>query len=97
MKNFKIITKNRKQIESLVLGGFLSNLDFYGTYNKISDKDFRIEEIKFFFNIAKTISKKYKELDEFSIMELISGNKESKIKYEKYGGWDAIEEYIQTI
>lgn len=96
MKNFKIITKNRKQIESLVLGGFLSNLDFYGTYNKISDKDFRIEEIKFFFNIAKTISKKYKELDEFSIMELISGNKESKIKYEKYGGWDAIEEYIDN-
>ena len=92
--NFKLITKNRRSIEASVLGSFLQNLTLYGQYNKLSDKDFRIDEMRFFFNIGKTLSKKYHELDEVAVIELVNSDKSMKKKYEDYGEWDTIEEYI---
>lgn len=93
-KNFKAITKNRRSIEVSVLGSLLKDFTLYGQYNKLSDKDFKIEEIRFFFNIGKTLSKKYNELDEVAILELIGSDKTMKKKYEDYGEWYIIEEYM---
>lgn len=88
------IIENRGMIESLVLGTFLNNLTLYGEY-KVSINDFIYDKTKFYFGLGRTMSSKYNELDESSVLNFISNNKEMMEDYEKYGGWSSVKKVME--
>lgn len=88
-KQYDMIVKNRAIIETLVLSSFLKDLSLYGEY-KISEDDFIIDKIKFFYNLGRAISKKHYELDEASVVSFVKDNKNYNKRFNEYGGWEAM-------
>ncbi|MBC6695255.1 hypothetical protein H9L25_00485 [Terrisporobacter mayombei] len=80
-------------METFVIGTLLSDLSLYIDY-KLKESDFIIEKCKFFFSLGRIASKKYSELDELSVNELIKNNRELKSKYNDYGGWETIQKIL---
>ena len=89
-KQYQLITRDRGTIEGLVVGSFLSDLSLYMDYNKLKESDFIIDKCKFYFSLGKIMSKNYSELDDVSISNVISNDRELREKYKEYGGWETI-------
>ncbi|MDM9959272.1 DnaB-like helicase C-terminal domain-containing protein [Clostridioides difficile] len=88
MSAYEKIIKDRGIVETLVLGTMLKSLTLFSEY-KISENDFIIDKVKFFFSLGRTMSKTHSELDEASVAKFVSSNK-LKSEYEKYGGWNSL-------
>ena len=93
-KQYEMITRDRGNIEGRVVGTFLSKFSLYMDY-KINETDFIIEKCRFFFSLGKLLSKTYNEVDEFAIESLLKNNRELRIKYEDYGGYESINNAIK--
>lgn len=87
------IMENRILIEELVLGSFLKNLISYKEY-KVSVDDFMYDRTIFFFSLGKTLSERYTELDEHTVLSHVKNNKKALEKYDKWGGWESIEKFM---
>ncbi|EQF49860.1 hypothetical protein QG5_4019, partial [Clostridioides difficile CD170] len=72
----------------MVLGTMLKSLTLFSEY-KISESDFIIDKVKFFFSLGRIMSKTHNELDEISVAKFVSSNK-LKSEYERYGGWNSL-------
>lgn len=88
MSSYEKIIEDRGIIEILVLGIMLKLLIFFSEY-KISESDFIIDKVKFFFLLGRIMFKIYNEFDEISVVKFVFLNK-FKFEYERYGGWNSL-------
>ena len=88
-KQYEIITKDRGNIETFVVGTLLTDLSLYMDY-KLELSDFIIPKCKFFFHLGKLMSKNYNEVDELSVSTVVNKNRELRDKYKEYGGWTSM-------
>ena len=93
-KQYQIITKDRGNIESLVLSALMNDLSLYNEY-KLSEDDFIIDKVKFYFTLGRMMSKKYSEVDEVAINEMIKNSRELREKYKEYGGFESIKNVME--
>lgn len=76
-------------VESLVLSSLFQDLTLINDY-PITEEHFQNSKCKFFFSLAKGLSS-YKELTEVTVATWIAQNGVLEKNYEKYGGWESIE------
>lgn len=93
-RQYQIITRDRGNIETFVVGTLLSDLSLYMDY-KLKESDFIIDKCKFFFSLGKLMSKNYSELDELSVEGMISKDSLLKEQYKEYGGWKTIQKCLE--
>lgn len=93
-RQYEIITRDRGNIETFVVGTLLSDLSLYMDY-KLKESDFILDKCKFFFSLGKLMSKNYNELDELSVNAIINKDNGLKTKYKEYGGWKTIEKCLE--
>ena len=66
-----VLMNNRGEIESLVISALFQDLSLIADVS-LTDKDFIFPKTKFFFNLVKELSKKYKEIDEVTLGVYVS-------------------------
>lgn len=89
-RQYEIITRDRGNIETFVIGTLLSDLSLYMDY-KLKESDFIIDKCKYFFSLGKIVSKGYVELDELSVSDIVNKDRELKRQYDEFGGWKSIQ------
>ena len=89
-----IILKNRSMIEGLLVGTLLKDLTLFADV-KLKADDFIKDKYKFFYNLGKSMSLGYAELDEVSIASYIEANTTLKDSYINFGGWDSVKKAIE--
>lgn len=92
-RQYQIITENRGEIETFVIGTLLCDLSLYMEC-KLKESDFIIDKCKFFFSLGKTMSKNYAELDELSVSNFLSKDSSLKKQYNEYGGWETVKKVM---
>lgn len=48
-------------------------------------------KLKFFYNLIRELSTKYKEIDEVTVSAFVGMSPSLNELYEKYGGWESIQ------
>lgn len=84
-----VLMNNRGEIESLVISALFQDLSLIADVS-LTDKDFIFPKTKFFFNLVKELSKKYKEIDEVTLGVYVSSSPSLKDSYDKHGGWESV-------
>ena len=89
-----VILKNRSMIEGLLVGTMLKDLTLFADV-KLKADDFIKDKYKFFYNLGKSMSVGYSELDEVSIASFIESNTTLKDSYIGFGGWESVKKAIE--
>ncbi|HGM3507380.1 TPA: DnaB-like helicase C-terminal domain-containing protein [Clostridioides difficile] len=85
-----MVLENRGNIESLVISVLLQDISIIADY-PLSENDFTFPKTKFFYNLIRELSTKYKEIDEVTVSAFVGMSPSLNESYEKYGGWESIQ------
>lgn len=90
---FVMIKDKKKTTESYVVLSMFKNTDLYIDSN-VTLETFNVPVWKYYFTLLKkAVEKEIKVIDEISLGVIISeGGKELQDNYQKYGGWETIEQ-----